>query len=138
MPIANNSPAEPHLITEPALLDVLSELQKREPIFHRPELGSTRGDFERMTAPSFWEVGASGRRYSREYVLDILEERHRTAAEDRWRTSDFHCLEIAPENYLLTYTLFQGERVTRRSSLWRRTGNGWQILYHQGTLVDEE
>lgn len=127
---------EPVLITEERLRDVLAELEAREPIFHRPELGTTRADFERMIVPDYWEVGASGRRYSREYVLDVLEQRHRTPVEENWTTRDFHCREIAADNYLLTYTLIQGERVTRRATLWRRTPDGWRALYHQGTVVD--
>lgn len=35
---------------------VLAELLRREPIFHRREFGLERADFERMTAPEFWEV----------------------------------------------------------------------------------
>ena len=62
--------------TDPELLGVLEELIKREPIFHRPEFGTTRADFENMTSPDFWEIGASGRRYSRAFVLDELERRH--------------------------------------------------------------
>ena len=127
---------EPTLSTAPQLLAVLAELKRREPIFHRPELGTTRGDFENMTDPSFWEVGASGRRYSRDFILDTLENRMLQGFEDIWETLDFHCLEIAPENYLVTYTLLQGARVTRRATLWRRTSSGWKILYHQGTVVD--
>ncbi len=127
---------EPVLITEERLRDVLAELEAREPIFHRPELGTTRADFERMIVPDYWEVGASGRRYSREYVLDVLEQRHRTPVEENWETRGFHCREIAADNYLLTYTLIQGERVTRRATLWRRTPDGWRALYHQGTVVE--
>jgi len=126
---------EPKLVTDPALLGVLHELMQREPIFHRPELGTTRHDFEQMTDAQFWEVGASGRRYSRSYVLDVLQERDHESIEDAWQTSDFHCREIADNNYLLTYTLAQGPRITRRSTLWRRTATGWKILYHQGTIV---
>jgi len=127
---------EPNVSTAPRLLAVLEELKRREPRFHRPELGTTRADFENMTDPSFWEVGASGRRYSREFILDTLEDRVLKGYEDIWETLDFHCLEIASENYLVTYTLLQGARVTRRATLWRRTGSGWKILYHQGTVVD--
>jgi hypothetical protein len=121
---------------DPANHDVLDELMKREPIFHRPELGTTRQDFENMTIDTFWEVGASGRRYSRKYVMDTLELRHSEPHEDIWETRDFHCLEIAPENYLVTYTLIQGDRVTRRSTIWRRCETDWKIVYHQGTIVE--
>jgi hypothetical protein len=127
---------EPNLVTDPKLLGVLGELIRREPIFHRPEFGTTRADFEDMTEATFWEVGASGRRYSREYVLDELEKRYAGPAEDGWQARDFHCLEIAADNYLLTYTLTQGARVTRRSTIWRRTPQGWKIVYHQGTVVE--
>lgn len=117
---------EPNLATEQKLLPILEELQRREPIFHRPEFGTTRADFEAMTEPDFWEIGASGRRYSRQYVLDILEQRYRQPFEDDWQTSDFHCREIAANNYLLTYTLRQGPRITRRATLWRHTAHGWR------------
>jgi len=60
------------LVTAPGLAPVLAELSAREPIFHRPEFGTSRADFERMTAEDFWETGASGRRYSRESVLNEL------------------------------------------------------------------
>ena len=128
---------EPDLVTQPRLADVLQELIAREPIFHRPEFGTRRSEFENMTEPEFWEVGASGRRYSREYVLEILEQRYANPTPDPWETRDFHCLEIAPENFLLTYTLLQEDRVTRRATLWRRRGSDWKIVYHQGTIVEE-
>lgn len=128
---------EPNLVTDPNNLDVLKELMEREPIFHRPKFGTTRADFENMTEATFWEVGASGRRYSREYLLDELEKRYANQAEDEWQTSDFQCLELAVDNYLLTYTLIQGDRVTRRSTIWRRTAQGWKIVYHQGTVVED-
>src|SRR5664280_3907598 len=67
---------EPVLVTDPTLMEVLDELRAREPLFHRRELGTTRSHFEAMTTDGFWEVGASGRAYSREYVLDILQERY--------------------------------------------------------------
>ena len=127
---------EPKFATAPELRAVLKELQQREPIFHHPELGTTRRDYESMTDEEFWEVGASGRRYSREYVLKTLENRPPNPDEASWVMRDFQCRGIAADNYLITYTLFQGPRVTRRATLWRRTQAGWKILYHQGTMVE--
>jgi len=127
---------EPTLTTDAVLIDIQKELERREPIFHRTEFGSARRDFEAMTDRDFWEVGASGRRYSREYVLDTLAQRQSQSLEDIWETKEFHCLALSADTYLLTYTLVQaGSRVTRRASLWRRSKGGWKILYHQGTLV---
>jgi hypothetical protein len=125
------------LKTDPALLDILEQLKSREPIFHRPEFGTTRSDFNSMMHPEFWEIGASGRRYSREFVLAELEKRHQNPHEDIWETSDFHCRKLANDIYLLTYTLIQYKiRKTRRSTIWLRTEVGWKILFHQGTIVE--
>jgi len=120
------------------MVTILDDLRRREPLFHRPELGTTRADFERMTADSFWEIGASGRRYDREFVLNELEKRYSGPYADDLQVDDFQCTEIAAGNYLVTYTLIQdGHRVTRRATIWRRTEGGWQAVYHQGTLVSE-
>jgi hypothetical protein len=120
-----------------ALLAVLEELKQREPVFHRLEPGARRAHLQQMMDPQFCEVGASGRRYDRHYVLDILEKRFESAAEDVWECSDFHCVELARDTYLITYTLLQPrQRVTRRSSIWRRGRQGWTIVYHQGTVVE--
>ena len=124
--------------TDPKLLDVLAELRRREPIFHRPEFGTTPAEFERMIDADFWEVGASGRRYTRKYVLEVLETRARTPEEELWETTDFRCQELAIDLYLLTYTLRQGERITRRTTIWRRVAADWKIVFHQGTIVAEQ
>lgn len=113
----------------------LEELRRREPVFHRPEFGTTRADFENIMDDAFWEIGASGRRYSREYVLDVLEERWRDPPLECWEVFDFRCAEIAAGNYLLTYTLKQEDRLTRRTSIWRKTDAGWKIVFHQGTIA---
>ena len=129
---------EPTLTTDPGLSDVLAELSGREPIFHRPEFGTTRADFERMTVEDFWETGASGRRYSRAYVLDELEKRYAVPRVETWETMDFYCRRLAHDVYLLTYTLLQDrERRTRRSTIWQRAAEGWKIVYHQGTIVED-
>jgi hypothetical protein len=118
--------------------EVLVALIAREPLFHRPEFGTTRADFERMTAEDFWETGASGRRYDRAFVLDELERRHAPGpSEDAWRTEDFRGRALGASTWLLTYTLHQGPRVSRRMTLWRRDADGWRALYHQGTLVQD-
>jgi hypothetical protein len=129
---------EPRLVTLAKDRPVLEELRRREPIFHRPEVASSRADFEAMTARDFWEIGASGRRYSRKYVLDTLEARQENPLEDTFEASDFYCRELSRDLYLLTYTLLQGERKTRRATIWQRSPAGWKVLFHQGTVVQSE
>ncbi len=129
---------EPDRRTDPALKKVLDQLSKLEPIFHWPEAGTSRGALERMTVEDFWETGASGRRYSRAFVMDELERRMVKPQPDIWETSDFHCRRLAADVYLLTYTLVQDRvRRTRRATIWEKTSEGWKVVYHQGTVVQE-
>jgi hypothetical protein len=122
--------------TDPALAPILDELRPLEPIFHTPDFGLEPADFERRTAPDYWEVGASGRRYSRDFILQTLFDSPPVdAATLRWRASGHALRQLSPDTYLLTYSLRQSERLTRRSTLWQRTPTGWQILFHQGTIV---
>jgi hypothetical protein len=110
-------------------------LRAREPIFHCPEFGTSRADFESMLAPEFWEVGASGRKYSKAFVLDTLEARHAVPVEENLTVTDFVCEEIAPNLFLATYALNQAGRLSRRATIWRYGEAQWQIVYHQGTLI---
>lgn len=125
--------------TEPDLLPVLEELRRREPIFHTPAFGTTRADFDHRMAPGYWEVGASGRRYSRDFILEWLSQTPPVdAASAGWQCSDHALRRLGPDAYLMTYVLRQGERVTRRATIWQSTAEGWRILYHQGTIVTAE
>lgn len=129
---------EPILKTEERLLSVLEELIKLEIFIHWPTLGPTKQELENILDENFWEVGASGKRYNRDIVLRVLEERTGKANPEVWINKDFHCAEISAGHYLLTYTLCQGERLTQRSSIWRKKGERFKLVYHQGTIVAKE
>ncbi len=118
---------------------ILDELKSREPIFHHPEkFGKTKEDIENQMCDEFCEVGASGNVYTKQDVIETLLERYNdTDYQDIWEAKDFELTTIAPDNYLLTYVLIQDKtRATRRSTLWRKVGGNWKILYHQGTVID--
>ena len=121
----------------PELQSILEELKQREPIFHRPAVARGAEDFERLMAPEYWEVGASGQRYSRAFILQTLAHNPPVDAEAAagWTCSDFGLRRLGPETFLLTYTLDQSGRRTRRATIWQKSDGRWRILYHQGTIV---
>jgi hypothetical protein len=122
---------------EPTLDDVRAELVAREPLFHKPELGTTREAYLAQTAEDFWEVGASGRTYDRAHVVESLIRRGKVPGDEHWVISDARCRQLGPDTFALTYRLDQAGRLTRRLTLWRRDRDGWKALYHQGTLIQE-
>lgn len=117
------------------LQHILTELQAREPIFHRREFGTSRDDLERMTDEDFWEIGASGKVYSREFVITNLLERYKRPEPHDWPCRDFAIRRLGDALYMINYVLEEPDRVTRRTTLWRRSAEGWTIVFHQGTVI---
>lgn len=125
--------------TDPKLLPILEQLRQREPIFHSSAFGTSATDYERSVGEDYWEVGASGRRYSRDFILHDLYSKPPAFAEDLgWSSWDHALKSLGPDTYLITYVLQQGERRTRRASIWLNHVEGWRVLYHQGTVISAE
>lgn len=124
-----------NLTTNQKLINILAELEALEISLHFPKRSAVVNDLENMMAASFWEVGASGRCYDKEFVLACLAERAQQQPTAEF--SDFLCSQIEGNSYLLTYTQKEPKRITRRSAIWQYTDNGWKNLYHQGTPVSE-
>lgn len=119
--------------------DVITELSAREPIFHRRKFGTTRGDLERMTVEAFWEIGASGKVYQRDQVIDTVLKRFADGPEPHdWPCRDFRLTTLSDGLFLISYILDEPGRVTRRSTIWQETGEGWKVVFHQGTPMAQE
>jgi hypothetical protein len=119
-------------------MDPEQELRDLEPIFHRSAQGTTRGQFAAMVAGDYWEVGASGTIYALDEVLDTLEQRYRDPdylPMAGLELDDFACRPAGGATWLVTYRLRQHARLSRRLTVWRRDGDRWVALYHQGTVI---
>ena len=126
---------EPELILEPGLASLLDELSTLEDLYHAAFPDATLADIDRLAAPDFWETGATGRRYSRLFARQVLEQRPGRPDPGTWQTDQHHLQRVGEDVWLLTYRLHQPGRVTRRTTLWRRDAGRWQAVYHQGTVV---
>jgi hypothetical protein len=127
---------EPDRATPPELARVRDELGELEAVLHRPAPGWARADLSRLVTRDFWEIGASGRRYSRDYVLDVLQERSWQGSPAPFDPSGFEVQHLGGELFLLSYDLLQDGRRTRRASVWFRTPYGWKCRFHTGTPVE--
>lgn len=121
--------------------EIVAELREREPVFHREPRDGGREHLESMTVADFFEIGASGRIYSREHVIDRVAGRwERDEPEADSQIEEFSVRQIGPHAFLATYTLQLSDghatRTSRRASVWTNRAERWQILYHQGTLAE--
>jgi hypothetical protein len=123
---------------------VLAELMAREPLLDHRELVNSADTFEAETGDDFWEVGASGRVYSRDFVRSVVLQRLQDSDVDAhvteaWTTEDRGIRQLGPDTYLVTYQLNGQGRRTRRATIWRSSPvKGWHALYHQGTVITDD
>ncbi|MDT0386353.1 MULTISPECIES: nuclear transport factor 2 family protein [Streptomyces] len=105
-----------------------------------PHVRAARSLAADLLDPEFVEVGASGRRWTREHLLAALPDMAGSSEEGpRYRPSDITGVALAPGLVHLTYETVLDGRRARRSSLWRRQGDGgWRMYYHQATPVPPE
>ena len=115
---------------------LLSHLRDLEVALHQPSVRADIHRLDELLHPSFIEFGRSGRKYTKADMLRELPAAQPAAAI--W-AQNFAVAEIADGVALLTYQSAHvdanGElsRPTLRSSLWQRSGSGWQMRFHQGT-----
>lgn len=99
---------------------------------------ATRADVRRLQellSSDFIEVGASGRRWDLTTILELLEQESSAPDTTEIGIRDLEARRLAADIIQVFWDSDQGGRRARRTSLWRRTANGWQQIYHQGTLL---
>ena len=102
---------------------------------------TTRRSSERLRellAEDFVELGSSGRIFNREEIIAAL----RSEAPGKRELSNFKTKVLADGLVLVTYrssrTFPTGlEAMALRSSIWKLRGARWQMIFHQGTPVDD-
>ena len=103
-----------------------------------PDVRASRSLARELLDTEVIEVGASGRRWTREQMLAALPGMESSSeGGPHYQPSDITGVVLAPGLVHLTYeTVIDGRRA-RRSSLWRKRsdGRGWRMYYHQATPV---
>jgi hypothetical protein len=96
----------------------------------------SRDDLDLLLADDFVEFGASGRTFDKRAIVAALAEEQ---TELRRVLDDFRLRLLAPNVALATYVLVgtdatSARRHSLRSSVWVQRDQGWQMVFHQGTL----
>jgi hypothetical protein len=86
--------------------------------------------------PGFHEFGVSGRHWDRASIIASLATTESGSSPSV--TSRMKGVELGPDLVHLTFDTENNGRHAHRSSLWRRTAEGWQLYFHQGTPFSPE
>ncbi|WP_367118301.1 GNAT family N-acetyltransferase [uncultured Microbacterium sp.] len=97
-----------------------------------PAVRAEAREVNALLDPSFVEIGQSGRRWTRDAIVDAL--RDDPGADDAPEICEKESRLVGPDSVLLTYLLRFEDRVSRRSSLWR-FDPAPRCVFHQGTPV---
>lgn len=92
----------------------------------------TPHEMEQLLADDFYEIGTSGKIYTKQHALDAFTDE--MLATELPEVLNFRIHELSDTLIQAIYDTveFSGRR-SHRSSLWRKSDDTWQLFFHQGT-----
>jgi len=90
----------------------------------------------------FCEISQSGKFYLKHDVIQSLTSAEKTGS--RYEATNFQVRFLADD---IAQVSFETRSIPRndtrarralRSSIWKNSENGWQMIFHQGTIVPDE
>jgi hypothetical protein len=115
--------------------EVGAHLRALEETLLDPAVRCDRARVAALLAEEFEEFGSSGRVWTREQILDLLEgEEYQPPVME-----GFKCDLLAENVALVTYRTVRTDAASGvsasvlRSSVWVRDAQGWRVRFHQGT-----
>jgi len=112
-----------------------NQLLRLEQSLLEPEVRSSAEKLDSLLADDFIEFGSSGRVYDKGHILRELP----LSPPVNITIMDFRVRLLGPDLALVTYLTASHDgaggktRHALRGSIWRLSGGGWQIIFHQGT-----
>lgn len=113
------------------MVDLMKAAWRAEEALLNSGVRSAPDRLTELLAPNFYEIGQSGRRWSRDEIIAALVGEPESEAQAALTEREARL--ITPEVVLLSYRLEYANRTSRRSSLWRWSNGTIQCFFHQGT-----
>lgn len=95
-----------------------------------PAVRSSAERIQSLLHSDFMEYGASGRVWSRDAMVEALTADPQVIGIP----TEIDTARLAHDVILVTYRI-AGPRPTLRSSVWIRSGDSWQLRFHQGSVI---
>ena len=117
--------------------DVFDLLKAHELALLDPTVRSNRVELDRLIADEFVEIGASGNTFGKAEVMSSLPDESGVTFEASEVKVKMLSLTVGLVTYATARTSDESVRRSKRASIWVKTGEQWQMIYHQGTLMKE-
>jgi len=118
-------------------MGVESNLIEKEKSLLSFEVRSSAEKLRSILSPDFLEIGASGAFFGKDSVLETLPKESGWSAVAR----DFEHRRLSPDLIQLFYRVAVTRQNgtdsvwSRRTSIWRKEGSEWKLLFNQGTVI---
>lgn len=106
---------------------LLDEIRDREEQLLKSEVRASPDALDQLISDQFVEFGSSGQTYTKHDVIAQLL----AAPNFKGALGDLQVVQVAEGVALATYRT----PASLRSSIWRREGDVWRVLFHQGTPI---
>ncbi|SFP34191.1 hypothetical protein SAMN05216419_100162 [Nitrosomonas cryotolerans] len=106
------------------------------------DTGADPSLFNALLSEDFEEIGNTGHISSRQEVINWLINK---SNDDRWLLKNFR-IKILSTDWILA--IYEAQKISNpdststsrgslRSSIWKRHGDDWQMVFHQGSKVSK-
>ena len=101
-----------------------------------PGVRKNKTRLSELLADGFCEFGSSGRVFDKSQIIDELQQE----SERSISLTDFRARALSDDAVLVTYNAIRAQPGVAdvhslRSSIWTEREGCWEIVFHQGTLV---
>jgi len=86
-----------------------------------------------LLADEFVEFASTGEVFDKPAILEALAAEAKAGVPPR-ALEDLRVQALSPDAVLVTYRSRTRGKSALRSSIWKRIGGRWQMLFHQGTI----
>lgn len=120
-------------------MDISELIKALELELLQPEVRKSKERLNELIADNFLEIGASGKNYNKQDILNKLPQQ----TETKLALQDFNTIEISADTILATYQVekesegIKEKTISSRSSIWQNKDGEWKIIFHQGTLLKD-
>jgi hypothetical protein len=95
-------------------------------------------EIAQLLADDYLEYGSSGKVYNKKDTIEALQSEPVIEIS----AHDFEVKLLTPEVALVRYIAVKKDKTiidasSLRSSLWKKTGENWQIVFHQGSKIQK-
>ena len=97
-----------------------------------PYVRQSIGQLNKLIADDFLEFGSSGKVYNKQDCIKPDD------TPRKFVLSDFKIKELSKDVTLATYKTTEDGIASLRSSIWKRCGDEWKMIFHQGTKCEVE